>query len=64
MRTKPYHRRSPRGESTAGFTYEKFAKKLRKNTADLMKRDGISDVKFSVYIKDGKAALKAKVVKG
>jgi hypothetical protein len=52
------------GESTAGFTYEKFAKKLRKNTADLMKRDGIKDVKFSVYIKDGKAALKAKVVKG
>lgn len=51
------------GENLAGFTYEKFAKKLRKNTADLMKRPGIKDVKFSVYVKDGKAALKAKVVK-
>lgn len=52
------------GEPTAGFTYEKFAKKLRKNTADLLKRPGVADVKFTVYVKDGKAALKAKVVKG
>ena len=51
------------GENTDGFTYEKFARKLRKNTADLMKRPGTKDVKFSVYVKDGKAALKAKVVK-
>ena len=51
------------GENLTGFTYEKFAKKLRKNTTDLMKRPGIKDVKFSVYVKDGKAALKAKVVK-
>jgi hypothetical protein len=51
------------GEPTAGFTFEKFAKKLRKNTADLMKRPGVADVKFTVYVKDGKAALKAKVIK-
>lgn len=51
------------GEPTAGVSYEKFARKLRKNTADLLKRPGVSDVKFNVYVKDGKAALKAKVVK-
>ena len=48
---------------TDGFTYEKFSKKLRKNSEALLKRPGVSDVKFNVYIKDGKAALKAKVVK-
>ncbi len=52
------------GEDTDNFPYEKFAAKLRKNTDQLLKRDGVADVKFNVYIKDGKAALKAKVVKG
>ena len=53
------------GESTTNVSYERFAAKLRKNTRDLKaKRPGIKDVQFSVYVKDGKAALKAKVVKG
>ncbi len=52
------------GESTANLTYEKFAAKLRKNTEQLLARPGVKDVEFTVYIKDGKAALKAKVVKG
>jgi len=51
------------GESIEGFTFEKFARKLRRNTEDLKKRQGVKDVKFSVYVKDGKAALKAKIVK-
>ncbi len=52
------------GESTTGLTFERFAAKLRKQSKDLMaKRPGIKDVQFSVYVKDGKAALKAKVVK-
>jgi hypothetical protein len=51
------------GENVDNFTFEKFAKKLRKNTDQLMERDGTKDVTFSVYVKDGKAALKAKVVK-
>lgn len=51
------------GESLVGFTFDKFVKKLRKNTEDLMGRPGVRDVRFSVYVKDGKAALKAKVVK-
>jgi hypothetical protein len=51
------------GEPIDGFTYEKFAKKLRKQSEDLMSRSDVSDVQFSVYVKDGKAALRAKVVK-
>ncbi len=51
------------GESTDGFTYEKFAKKLRKQSDDLIARSDVKDVEFSVYVKDGKAALRAKVIK-
>ncbi len=52
------------GESTDGFTYDKFAKKLRKQSESLLGRDDVADVEFSVYVKDGKAALRAKVIKG
>jgi len=51
-------------ESIDNFTYDKFATKLRANTAELMKRPDVKDVQFSVYIKDGKVALKARVVRG
>jgi hypothetical protein len=51
------------GEGTDGFTYEKFAKKLRSQSESLLGRDDVSDVQFSVYVKDGKAALRAKVIK-
>jgi hypothetical protein len=51
------------GESVDGFTYEKFAKKLRKQSDDLLGRADVKDVEFSVYVKDGKAALRAKVIK-
>ena len=50
-------------ESTEGLTYDKFATKLRANTAELMKRPDVKDVQFSVYLKDGKVALKARVVR-
>ncbi|MBA3549930.1 MAG: hypothetical protein H0T76_25920 [Nannocystis sp.] len=50
-------------ESIDNFTYDKFATKLRANTAELMKRPDVKDVQFSVYIKDGKVALKARVVR-
>ena len=52
------------GEPIEGFTYEKFAKKLRKQSESLLGRDDVADVQFSVYVKDGKAALRAKVIKG
>lgn len=52
------------GEPTESLTFDRFAAKLRKNEHNLMKkRPGIKGVQFTVYVKDGKAALKAKVVK-
>ena len=51
------------GEATEGFTYDKFARKLRKQSDSLMARPEVTDVQFTVYVKDGKAALRAKVVK-
>jgi len=51
------------GEPTAGLTLAKFTDKLIKNRDDLMAKTGCRDVKFTVYAKDGKAALKATPVK-
>jgi hypothetical protein len=50
-------------ESIAGLVYERFAEKLVKNREDLMLKTGCRDVRFTVYVKDGKAALKATPVK-
>lgn len=47
------------GESTDGFSYEKFEQTLKKKNEELLTRHGAKRVKFSVYVKDGKAALKA-----
>ncbi|HYO95504.1 MAG TPA: MXAN_5187 family protein [Polyangiaceae bacterium] len=51
------------GESVDGFTYAKFEQTLRKNRDALLSRHGAKTVKFSVYVKDGKAALKASPLK-
>jgi hypothetical protein len=51
------------GESTDGFTYEKFEQTLKKNRDVLVRRHGAKRVKFSVYVKEGKAALKANPIK-
>lgn len=51
------------GENTDGFTYEKFEATLKKNRDTLMSRHGAKRVKFSVYVKEGKAALKATPLK-
>ena len=51
------------GEPIEGFTFEKFAVKLQKNREQLRQRPGVKDVHFTVYVKDGRAALKAKIVK-
>jgi hypothetical protein len=51
------------GEPTAGLTYGKFSEKLVKNRDDLMAKTGCREVRFTVYVKDGKAALKATPVK-
>ncbi|MBC8072079.1 MAG: hypothetical protein IAG13_27410, partial [Deltaproteobacteria bacterium] len=53
------------GEPTDGFTFDKFARKLQKNTQDILdKHADVREVQFTVYVKDGKAALKAKIVRG
>jgi hypothetical protein len=51
------------GETTAGLTYEKFSEKLVRNRDDLIAKTGCREVRFTVYTKDGKAALKATPVK-
>lgn len=52
------------GEPIDKLTYDKFVQKLEKNAADIRKKKpDVGDVQFTVYVKDGKAALKAKVVK-
>jgi hypothetical protein len=47
------------GEPIDGFTYEKFRVTLVKNQEALRARHGAAQVKFTVYVKDGRAAVKA-----
>ncbi|MBP9112076.1 MAG: hypothetical protein KBF88_04670 [Polyangiaceae bacterium] len=51
------------GEAIEGLTFEKFQHTLKKNRDALIQRHGCKRVKFSVYVKDGKASLKATPVK-
>ncbi len=51
------------GENVEGFTFEKFSQTLQKNRDALVKRHGAARVRFTVYVKDGKAALKASPIK-
>lgn len=51
------------GEAGDGLTFEKFAAKLRKNRDQLVQKYACRTVRFAVYVKDGKAALKATPVK-
>lgn len=47
------------GEPTESLTFDRFANKLRKNRDTLMEKYDCQGVRFKVYVKDGKAALKA-----
>jgi len=51
------------GENVEGFSYEKFEGTLRRSRDKLMNQHGAKKVKFSVYVKEGKAALKASPLK-
>jgi hypothetical protein len=51
------------GEPTASLTFDKFKGTLQRNKDALVARHGCSRVKFTVYVKEGKAALKASPVK-
>ena len=50
-------------EPTANLTFEKFQGTLQRNKDALVARHACSRVKFTVYVKEGKAALKASPVK-
>jgi hypothetical protein len=51
------------GEDTASLTFEKFKGTLQRNKDSIMQKQTCTRVKFTVYEKDGKAALKASPVK-
>jgi hypothetical protein len=51
------------GEPTESMTFDKFRGTLERNKAALVARHNCSAVKFTVYVKDGKAALRASPVK-
>jgi hypothetical protein len=51
------------GEPGDGLTFEKFVGKLRKNRDQLVKKYGCRTVRFQVYVKEGRAALKATPVR-
>ena len=51
------------GEPVEGLGYDRFRPKLEKNKLQLIERHGCRTVRFSVYVKDGKAALRATPVK-
>jgi hypothetical protein len=50
-------------EPTTGLSFEKFQVQLRKNKEQLVKQYNCRRVKFTVYEKDAKAALKATPIK-
>jgi hypothetical protein len=51
------------GEPTDGLTLEKFTLKLKANRDQLIAKYACKAVRFQVYVKDGKAALKATPIK-
>jgi hypothetical protein len=50
-------------EPAENLTFEKFQKTLRKHREALVAQHGCKKVKFTVYVKDNRAALKASPVK-
>lgn len=51
------------GESTEGLTWEKFVARLLQTKAQVQKQQNCTEVKYGVYVKDGKAAIKVTPVK-
>ncbi len=47
------------GEPAEGLPYDKFAQKLLRNQEQLVAKYACKSVRFQVYVKEGKAALKA-----
>jgi hypothetical protein len=51
------------GEPADRLSFEKFAAKLKKNRSELVAKHNCKGVRFSVYEKDGKAAIKASAIR-
>jgi len=51
------------GEPAQGLPYERFRQKLQANKASLVAKYGCRTVRFQVYVKEGKTALKATPVR-
>lgn len=47
------------GESSEGLTLEKFSAQLKRNREQLVQKYNCRSVRFQVYVKEGKAAVKA-----
>lgn len=55
--------KSQLGEPADRISFEKFAAKLKKNRSDLLAKHNCKGVRFSVYEKEGKAAIKASAIR-
>ena len=51
------------GAPVNGLTFDKFVRKLHAAREQVMKRHDAASVRFTVYVKEGRAALKASPVK-
>jgi len=51
------------GERTDNLKFERFKQTLQRNKDALIERYGCKSVRFQVYVKEGKAALKATPVR-
>jgi hypothetical protein len=51
------------GGPVAGLTFDKFVSKLHAAREQVMKRHNAASVRFTVYVKEGRAALKASPIK-
>ncbi len=51
------------GESRQTVPYDRFRQKLQKNREQLVAKYGCRTVRFQVYVKEGRAALKASPVR-
>ena len=51
------------GGPVSGLTYDKFVRKLHAAREQVMKRHNAPAVRFTVYVKEGRAALKASPIK-
>ena len=54
--------RAETGES-GNLSYDRFAAKLRQNREQLLARGNVRTVRFTVYKKDGRAAIKASALR-